>query len=531
MLGPLLNNLSATSSYVRGVDRTEYQDGQAHNFSVGLDYVVADDSARTLDRSRTTRFRWNPTQLRLTSGVVNATDRRLSFIKPAGALDEQPTVSSALSRLWRNGSVFELRPTEALTARWELQSSRDLRDYGDTTTHGAGRVAAASVDVRREHRIRARAIDGDERELRADRLVVAASARRARNAVQHAPRSERALTRHAARRDRRRQRACGSRFHADRALVHAAASHGCRADGERRRVDRRRARAFVEHTEDSTVARRIGALFAPVDVSYSRSLLSALDAAPVGAPLLLQLGLGGPASFRHVRGVDATTAGQTGTFSASGALVLPLGTSFVNRYRRTTTLNWISRPDAPQAQIDGQQVQFPDVALRWAYRPAVATGVVSNFDASVGYVRSDVTVSLPSLLGDAPPEVRHTHVETFPISATMAWAGSRGFSTGARFSLTRRIDTSARQHRSFARQRVGRRCGPVVPHSGLLGLGLRNDVRTRMGFQQTHNTTFVIDPSGAVQSRLQDNGRQRVQSHGRLERAVKRSTSRSRGRT
>jgi hypothetical protein len=70
----------------------------------------------------------------LTSGILNATDRRQSFIKPAGALNEEPTVSSALSRLWRSGGVFELRPTEALTARWEVLSSRDLRDYGDTTT-------------------------------------------------------------------------------------------------------------------------------------------------------------------------------------------------------------------------------------------------------------------------------------------------------------------------------------------------------------------------------------------------------------
>ena len=40
------------------------------------------------------------------------------------------------------------------------------------------------------------------------------------------------------------------------------------------------------------------------------------------------------------------------------------------------------------------------------------------------------------------------------------------------------------------------------------GLGIKNDVRTRFGVQQAHNTTFVIDETGAVQSRLQDNGRQ-----------------------
>ncbi len=505
VLGPLLNNLAMRSTYMTGVDRTEYQDGQAHNFSVGLEYVVAADSARTLD-VRGNALRWNPTQLRLTSGVVNATDRRLSYIKPAGALNEQPTVSSALSRLWLSGGVFELRPTEALTARWELQSSRDLRDYGDTTTTAlvASRqrqsMFGANTGFERERSmetsvsfaptvsswLRPRGDLGTQYNMLRDPnvrslvtlpgVIGVDSVLAARDSMLTAP-----------------------SFTLPRRMVAAqTASAGASID---------LARLFVEHTEDSTVARRIGALFAPVDVSYSRSLLSALDAAPVGAPLLLQLGLGGPASFRHVRGVDATTAGQTGTFSASGALVLPLGTSLVNRYRRTTTLNWISRPDAPQAQIDGQQVQFPDVALRWAYRPAVATGIVSNFDASVGYVRSGVSVSLPSLLGDAPPEIRHTHVETFPVSATMVWAGSRGFSTGARFSLTRRIDTLPGSIARLRGNELGVDAGRSFRIPASWGLGLRNDVRTRMGFQQTHNTTFVIDPSGAVQSRLQDNGR------------------------
>src|SRR6202012_5296119 len=34
----------------------------------------------------------------------------------------------------RNGSVLELRPTSGLDARWEIESVRDLRDYGDTST-------------------------------------------------------------------------------------------------------------------------------------------------------------------------------------------------------------------------------------------------------------------------------------------------------------------------------------------------------------------------------------------------------------
>jgi hypothetical protein len=505
VFGPLLNNLSATSMYVSGIDRTEYQDGRARNFSVGLDYLIAGDSARLFE-FRGRPLRWNPTQLRLTSGIVNATDRRLSFIKPGGALNEQPTVSTALSRLWRNGGVFELRPTDGLTARWELHSARDLRDYGDTTT--------AALVASRQRQSMFGANTGFERERSMETSVSFAPA----VSSWLRPRGD-IGTQYNMLRDpnvrslvtlpgvigvdsvlaARDSLLTAPSFTLPRRMVAAqTASVGAQVDI---------ARAFAEHTRDSTAARRIGALFAPIDVSYSRSLVSALDAAPLEAPLLFQLGFGGPSSFRQVRGLDATTAGQTGTLSASSALVLPLGTSFVNRYRRTSTLNWISRPDAPQAQVDGRQTQFPDVALRWSYRPAVPTGLLSHFDASVGYVRNAATVTLPSLLGEAPPEVRHTHVEIYPVSATMAWAGNRGFSTGARVSLTRRIDSLPG---SIARSRgneVGVDAGRSfrVPESW--GLGLRNDVRTRLGIQQTHNTTYVIDPGGLVQSRLQDNGR------------------------
>jgi hypothetical protein len=60
---------------VSGVDRTEFQDGKAHNFSFSLDYLVTDDTAHTFGLE-SWNLRWNPTQLRLTSGIVQGSDRR-----------------------------------------------------------------------------------------------------------------------------------------------------------------------------------------------------------------------------------------------------------------------------------------------------------------------------------------------------------------------------------------------------------------------------------------------------------------------
>jgi hypothetical protein len=87
------------------------------------------------------------------------------------------------------------------------------------------------------------------------------------------------------------------------------------------------------------------------------------------------------------------------------------------------------------------------------------------------------------------------------------WAGRGSFSTAARYSLTRRIDSLPA---SVARSNIkdfsvdaGRAFR--VPDSW--GLGLKSDVRTRLAVQNSHTTTFVFDPGGALQSRLQDNGR------------------------
>jgi hypothetical protein len=400
-----------------------------------------------------------------------------------------------------------LRPTNGLNLRWEIQSLRDMRDYRDSSASALGGISQQRVpsDVR----------PGFERE----RSMITGASWTPVFSAWFRPRAELGTQYDMLRDPNVRSFATlPGVVGIDSVLV----AHDSTALLATTTLPRRMTgaqtlstgtsvdvgKAFASYVHDSTLAARVGGLFAPVDVSYTRSLLSTLDAAPVGAPLLFQLGLGGPGSFRSVNGVNATSAGQTGTLSASGSLLLPYGTSFVNRYRHTATQNWIDRPDLSQAQVNGVQTQFPDASLGWTYRPAVATGAISNLDANVGYVRTDATITLPNALSDSPPEIRHTHVETFPIGGTIAWAVRGGLSTGARYSLRRQIDSLpgsvARSNGNELSVDAGRAFR--VPQSW--GLGLRNDIRTRIGVQESHNTTYVLDANGAVQSRLQDNGRQ-----------------------
>jgi hypothetical protein len=528
ILGPLVNNLSATTSYVTGVDRTEYQDGKAHNLSVSLDFLVANDSARTvglpslLDRAftalpsllqagpvsalRGSSFRWNPTQLSLNSGFIRATDRRTSFIKPAGAPDDPPSVAEAQSRLWRNGSVLEFQPTPGLTARWEVQSVRDLRDYGDTT-------ALTSVATRERQSLFG-ANTGFERE----RTLLTSFVFAPGFSSWIHPRGELG-TQYNMLRDpnarslmplpgvlvvdsilaARDSLAAASSFTLARRMSAAqTASAGAQVDV---------ARAFAVYSADSSTLARLGRMFSPIDVSYTRSLLSAMDAAAVDAPLSFQFGFGGPASFRTINGATATTSGQTGLFTAAEALLFPYGTSFVNRFTRTTTTNWIARDDQSQAQVDGVQRRFPDALLQWAYRPAPGANVLSNVSASVGFARSDVTLSLPSLIDQTPPEIRHTHVETYPIAGAIAFAGPSAFSTGARYQLRRAIDSLPASVARSTGNDLSVDAGRVFHIPASWQLGVHDDLRTRFTFQLTHNTTSVFDSTGSVRARLQDNGR------------------------
>ena len=138
------------------------------------------------------------------------------------------------------------------------------------------------------------------------------------------------------------------------------------------------------------------------------------------------------------------------------------------------------------------------------------TPLFSTFDASAGFVRNEATVSLPNLFTDEPPEIRHTHADLFPFSGTIALGGPSAFSTSARYSIRRQTDSLPG---SIARTRgneLSVDAGRAFHVPEALGLGLKNDLRTRLGVQESHNTTIVFDPGGALQSRLQDQGRQGI---------------------
>ncbi|HVZ76366.1 MAG TPA: cell surface protein SprA [Gemmatimonadaceae bacterium] len=490
-LAPVVNNLSLVGTLTTGDNRDEYADGTSRHFNLGVEYFVTPDARDAGLPGASQGVRWNPTQFRLSSGITHNNDRRLSYLQPALTPQDSANLSLALDELWQNGGTVEFQPIPSLTARWDAVSLRDLRQYGDTTPQG--------VLASRERRSLLGLDVGMERQ------------RSMLGSVSFAPQLSTWL---------RPRIDFGSQYAALRdpnsrslvtdttgAYVLPARVNASQSLGTTLGVDV--AKALGAYGGDSTLAHRVGRVLGPVEFGYSQSLLSALDGAPYNPSLGLQLGLGDVGGYRYVNGVPASTAGFTGTLSANHAINLPLGISFLDRYRRTSNRNWIRRLDDSQAQVQGLTTIFPDVNLRWNWRPPAQDAVVSAVSATLGYTRSLATASLLSDINTTAPDLRSARVYAYPVSGNVTW-GFGGLNTAAGYTLTSRIDSLpgsfAKGHTEDVNVGVGRSFH--IPESW--GLGIKNDVAARFELQQTHTLSYVYADQGGQASRLVDNGRSAI---------------------
>lgn len=96
------------------------------------------------------------------------------------------------------------------------------------------------------------------------------------------------------------------------------------------------------------------------------------------------------------------------------------------------------------------------------------------------------------------------------MGASVAWAFRGSPSTGLHYQHTNRVDSLpgsvARSHIDEISADAGRAFH--IPESW--GLGLKSDVRTRLGFQQSHNVTHIFGEDSGIERRLQDDGRQSI---------------------
>ncbi|HWJ22390.1 MAG TPA: hypothetical protein VNS52_08570, partial [Gemmatimonadaceae bacterium] len=361
-LGPVVNNLSLTSSFATADSRSEFQTGKSNNFTLGVDYNLAAESRLRrlglLDRAimhlpgflkdleavralRNTSLRWTPTQLRLTSNIARATDTRFSYTKPAESSTDTARAVRGLTNLWRNGSSLELRPFNAITVHWDIASLRDLRDYRDRL----GDTATRTIDVAPVAQAERDRFFGMDVGLERERTMSTALNFAPVISSWIRPRLD-VGTSYSMLRDpntRTLLRANEDSTGAYRLPRRLSNSQTFTAAAQ---VDL--ARGIGDYFRDSSRVRRLTGALQPVDVTFNRSLLSAFDGVPFTPGLGYQFGLGSVSNFLSSNGRLASSAGLTSQLAVNSALNLPLGASLSNRYQRTTTRNWARRFDNTQ---------------------------------------------------------------------------------------------------------------------------------------------------------------------------------------
>jgi hypothetical protein len=259
----------------------------------------------------------------------------------------------------------------------------------------------------------------------------------------------------------------------------------------------------------------------PVDVNFNRSILSVFDQSASGAPFSYQLAFGGVGRFREIGDTPATSAGLINQLSANHTLILPFGMSLANRYQLISARNWTRRADDTQAVTDGTQVVFPDLSLRWAFKPDRLRRVVSSIGGTARAVQTrQINARQPDRLvlesdpGDASSPLAPTFaadrastlVRSFPANFSIVFAGARPLSTNVGYTFSERTESrpglKARSGNSDVSFEIAKPW--AVPASWKL----KSDLRTRVSYENTHGNNFVLNPLAVSrESRLTDNGR------------------------
>ncbi len=497
-LAPLLNNLSIASTYTSGRARSEYADGKASNFTVGLDYNLS--RALLPDLSR-----WAPAELHVTSVYSRSSDDRSAFLKPASAGDDIPRRIAGLTSEWRNGTSFQLRPSKTLSGRLDFNSIRDLRGYGDNTPLGIitgtdrQRIFGADAGLERE------------RDLQTGFTYTPAFSSWVRPRLDFG--SSYNMLRDPNTLSFLRVEDSVNSLHLPRRLGSSQTSTaGVTLDLPR---------AAELYFDSTSVVRRLLTAIQPIDVNFNRSLLSVFDQSPFSPPLSYQFAFGGVHRFREIGGDPATSAGVINQVSANHTILLPFGASIANRYQLISARNWTRRIDDSQAVTDGTQVVFPDLSLRWSMKPDRLRQVISSIGGSARAVqtrqintREPEFISVPpvsqdglaSTLPASAIDRGETVVRSYPASLAVVFAGARPLSANVGYAFSQRRETSPGLSSKNANSDINVEF--AKPWATPPEWKLRSDIRTRVSYQNTHGDNFVLNPlTLSRESRLIDNGR------------------------
>ncbi|HET7585159.1 MAG TPA: cell surface protein SprA [Gemmatimonadaceae bacterium] len=515
VMGALMNHLALTSTYATANSRTEFESGRSSSFTGGLEYDLEAPDQRIalpgfvrklvdhlpgwLQRSdgmralRNASVRWSPVRVHFTSGYARTSDRRTTFALPIATDADSGRGVSGSTMVLRNGGTVELRPFQSLSARVDLSSTRDLRDYGDTSTTA---LAAAG------ERQRFLGMDvGLERERQMSTTVSATPP----VTSWLKPRFEYSTAFFLLRDPQARTLVqvggdgSGGELRLPRRLANSQGlGAGATLDFSR---------AVAEAFGDSSFLARLVRGIRPFDVAWRRDLRSTFDGVGFDPSLGYQLALGGVDGFRQEDGVLATSAGATHALTITHTVDFPFGLSVVDRFSRVRSRSW-SRIVDEQALLTSEQRTFPDLSGRWSFAPPLALrGIITSIGAQAGLRITRGTSFQPTLLDaiDSAEGIRFEQtVRQVPLNASVTWALLGGFSTAVGWNHLTRSELRSGGTTTGSQDDFTAEVGKVfrLPDNAQWK---GNTVRTRIGFQQSQTQSFFL--SGDTRRRVTDNGR------------------------
>jgi hypothetical protein len=384
----------------------------APGFLVGLvdalpGFIRGSEFARAL---RGARLRVNPAQLRGSVAFVDNRTSRFAYRVPVAL--EGDTVLRPLEgvvKTLRGDAGIDLRPFSTLSLRGNVTTSRDLQNYGDTTS--VGRL------LQRERREMLGLDVGFERQRTVTtgfnvtpaftswlrpRLTLSSSFTFNRDPNQRVPVREIGDTAGAFRAPETignsRQTEVGATFSLARLIGGAVG--------------------------DSSTLARIFRGFQPIDLSYSRVLRSSYDRAPFSPSAGYQLGFGGVGSFRARNGIPASSAGDATSISAGGSIQFPLGLTLRLTFRDQETFTWSLRAgQAEQSEVIARSREWPSGSVAWTWTPRGGLRrVLSIINASARYTENHSENLQPGLAG-GEGSVGETRGKALAPSLTLTWRG------------------------------------------------------------------------------------------------------------
>jgi hypothetical protein len=468
----LLDPLSVTGFYASGDARTSLARATSSNYAFNLDYTGAPNATMITIAGVTLRL--NPSRIHFRSGLLGSDAERFTFLVPVALPGDTAPPAVSRTRLWQNSGGIQLTPVTGVQLGIDAVSTRDLRDYGDSTTMG------------RLVRQQRSALFGADVGLETQRLLTTSISLTPKVGGWVRPRATVGSSFAFTRDPNARQPARTEGDTAGEFRVPAAFTNARRLETGAQLDPRRLAQSLFG--DSSGVAAWLGRI-PGLDVTYSAQQGSVFSLATTTPDMSYQLAWGGGGSFRQVDGLLATAATQSTTLATGGTVVLPLGLRTTASYRLTRGVIWTLRA-GEQVQLASRAEDWPNGSISWSVTPSreFFGRVLSSINARVGYRRSQSVNQQPTFaLPGAVIGLTSTTERAFTPSAAVTWVG--GVYTS--FDLSRTTSDGISAGNLFRSVRDA--------HNGTVTFSFRpptkgrwrSNIRTTAGYSVTDNTTCL----------------------------------------